>query len=312
VLDDKYGPPVSAGDDSWSALAVEMCGQRQLETLLPAFASVQLDVVLLKASAFWGWLYRPGERAACDLDLLVRLGDRPRADIALETLGYTRTKNSKRSATERDFYQWIYVRRTRGMSLPVEMHTCLTHPSRYRYDLDQMFARAERISFAHTPALRLCAEDTLLHLAVHRTVHGFGFDEDLRNVVDTDRLIRAAEVDWPALADRARDWGCATTLWLLLSSARDAFRSPVPAETIHLLQPGRARATYIKVTLRRHHAAWVFRWPRMPCWARRLLIAPVALDRCDRLLASAARFAWMRIRDFWEVAMRRARATFAG
>jgi hypothetical protein len=82
----------------------------------------------------------------------------------------------------------------------------------------------------------LSPEDTLLHLAIHRTRSALR----LRWVVDIAELLRrqGAELDWPTYLERARLAGARTASWVVLGLAHDLLGGPLPTSVMDDLQVG--------------------------------------------------------------------------
>ncbi len=183
------------------------------------------------------------------------------------------------------------------------MHRCLTHPIRYDIDVPGLFDRAEPCTLGRAPALRLSPEDSLLHLEIYRSFHGCGFDTDGRNILDAHRLVSQREIDWNALLARAR--GCANTLWILLDSAQQRHAAAVPADFAGDLRPNGRLRRHLDRVRHRDQRAWIFRWPKLPTWPRRILLLPIILDRRSQQHRSIAFYARIRVRDAWESGARR-------
>ncbi|MCG8555200.1 MAG: nucleotidyltransferase family protein [Proteobacteria bacterium] len=284
----------------WTRVGVELLVGSQLAEVLCALSAQEVNALLLKGTAFWTSIYEPGERKVTDIDLLVHPDEQERSVAALQGLGYRIRPPPGRPATARQFYERTFLSGAAARPVPVEIHTNLIHPVRYRIDLEGLFARAQTSELSGQPVRRLCAEDSLLHLALHRTVHGHGLDADLRNIEDAHRLIRAFPIRWDVLSGRARSWGCCIALWLLLTSARQRFSSPVPEATLAGLSPRTLRRRYVRRVTASHEGVLQFRWPGLAPWRRRLLLFPIVLDSPRQHLASLLHFARLRALDVLE------------
>ena len=283
-----------------AALVQQLLLTKQAEELLGAFAERSIPAILLKGTAFWTSIYQPGERPVSDIDILVREQDLDRAGAVFEDLNYDRHLTDNRPATMRSFYNHGYMPRNRHGRTAVELHRCLTHPIRYDIDVPGLFDRAEPCTLGRAPALRLSPEDSLLHLAIHRSVHSGGFDEDPRNHEDAHRIIAQRDVDWDALISRAARWGCATVTWIMFDSIAHRHGTPVPPEVLHRLLPGRPRQQYLHRMFRRANGAWALRRQDLPGWQRRLAVFPLQLDRPDQFARSAWFYGRTRLQDLLE------------
>jgi len=285
---------------SRAALAQQLLVTRQLSDLLPALEQRNIRSVLLKGTAFWTCLYEPGERPVSDIDLLVHPRDFEQAKAALIDLGYERYEAENRPATTRAYYNHGF-RPARGQpGTVVELHRCLTHPIRYDIDMDGLVDRAEPCVAGRTRAWRLSPEDALLHLAIHRSMHFGGFDEDPRNHEDAHRIVSQRHIDWDSLAARAGAWGCATVLWILLDSIARRHGTPVPADVLGRIQPSRVRIKYLGRALHRFNGAWTLRRQDLPGWQRRFAVFPLQLDRPGQFARSAWFYGTTRLRDLLE------------
>jgi len=285
---------------SRAALAQQLLVTKQLSELLPALEQRNIKSVLLKGTAFWTCIYEPGERPVSDIDILIRTTDTDLADEALRSLGYSGERNPLRPASEREYNNRHYYPHPKEHGLMLELHRRILHRQRYDIDTEGLFSRAIPCRIGSASALQLSVEDNLLHLAMHRTVHGDGFTPDCRNIEDAHRIIARMPVDWMALVDRAHAWGCATALWILLDSVRSRNDSAVPHGVLASLEPSIARRRYMDLVLESDHGMRLFRWPAMATWPRRLLLLPLILDHPRQHSRFVAYYAWLRVRDAWE------------
>ncbi|OGR13577.1 MAG: hypothetical protein A2341_09440 [Deltaproteobacteria bacterium RIFOXYB12_FULL_58_9] len=281
-----------------------MVATRLLEGLLPLFDSHRIKAILLKGAAFWTSIYSPTERVVSDIDVLISPSDKSLSEKCILGLGFERVLIPGRPATERELYESCYVD-SKGSFLPLELHTSLAHPVRYHFDTGRLFERAEPCQLGTARAWRLCPEDSLLHLAIHRTIHNFGFNDDLRNIEDAHRIIDKRCINWSDLLGRAQQWGCKNALWVLLDSAVRKHGAGVPARVLADLEMDSTRRRLFSRVMKLEQGAWVFRWQKMTSWKRRLLLFPIVLDRPPQHCASAFCFAGVRMRDWWESTARR-------
>lgn len=87
-------PPVADAlrQDAGRAAAFELAGRAQLRQVCGACTRAQVDALLLKGAALAYDIYDDASwRARCDVDLLIRAGDRQRAIDSLLALGYAMT-----------------------------------------------------------------------------------------------------------------------------------------------------------------------------------------------------------------------------
>jgi hypothetical protein len=181
-----------------------------------------------------------GLRPMADIDLLVRPADLPAVRRTLEAAGF-RCPGGALEAEEA-FRGYLHFVRD---ACVIDLHWELAHYSRFegvvRMDPGGLWQRAQPLIVGQARGLTLCPEDLLLHLALHLTL-GSTFGR-LVWFTDIDAVLRhrAAHLDWDRLlveASRARLRG---VLAYTLAVAHAALGSPVPAEALGRLRPGRLR-----------------------------------------------------------------------
>lgn len=280
-------------------IARELLISHQVEELLGAFARAEITAILLKGTAFWGWLYGVGDRFVSDVDILVRERHMVAASDLLLTLGYRRKPIERRPHTADVHYNAAFCPQPGMNQVLVEIHRHLTHPARHSIDEDGLFVRAVAGAFGAVPCWRLSVEDSLLHLAIHRSTHGYGFEPDPRNVEDGRRIIAIGTVDWTVLEARAREWGCTVVLWLLLSEVERGGSEIVPRELISRIRPGWLRRRGLGSILTQHNGLNMFRWTRLPGLLRaRALVYPLTQDDWWGCLKGIASYGNQRLRDY--------------
>jgi len=290
----------SSDPERIAALAQQILVTRQLEELLHAFNKAGIDTILLKGTAFWNWLYEPGERPVSDIDMLVRQRDYKRAQSILSSSGYVRIRDDSRPVTARELYEAGFMPVGKMGQAYVELHTCISHPVRYDFDIEDMFQSSQELNIGQARAFRLSPEYNLVHLAIHRTIHGFGFDTDLRNIEDADLIVKNGKPDWDRLLNIADGMGCKRALWILLDSAQKRHDTYVQSWFMEAIEPDMLISRYISCVMRPEQGVWVFKWQEMADWKRRLVVFPLALDRPGQFLRSLIYYTDLRVRDLLE------------
>ena len=188
----------------------------------------------------------PACRPMGDLDLWIDLDAMPRAQAALEGLGYVqRLKAERPVALQAQREGEIQLMgRTPGSGL-VELHWGVfagewLHRAAAVDDVG-IRGRAVSVTIAGRPALMLAPEDAIVQLAAHLAVSHQMAAPGLRGLLDVALLARSQPVDWQAVAERARGWRVAAATWLVLDLADTLFGLPEAAAAIAGLRPRRMR-----------------------------------------------------------------------
>ncbi len=214
--------------------------RRWLARLEAQLIEKDLQIVLLKGAAFSGTVY-PDEvpRGAADIDFLVRRDDFHPVCRMLAHDAVRQSEWSKRRVSFSLDYERGFVF---GETVPfiVEVHRGLTIPLVFSIDASGLWKNSvPHPHFASGRVRMLSTEDNILHLAVHGYRH---LDVMNHTLVDCHELICGGDPDWPLLRRRAQDWKAKGALYLLLKTANDTLETPVPAEVLAALKPGRGAA----------------------------------------------------------------------
>ena len=200
----------------------------ELQRIVRALEAAGVAAVTLKGPALAQWLYGDATRRRfADLDVLVAPGDRDRAYIALQSLGYELP-----SGMPRDVARTIYGALGAwplcgGGSFPLDLHWRLAH-ARFPapVTVQQVIADSSSLEIGgrmvRVPSPTHAALLTLLHAAKHLWC-------TLELVAAIAALTRRSDVDWAQvrrLAEDAHAWnGCAAGL----SLAADLLGADIPA-----------------------------------------------------------------------------------
>ncbi|MFH1811247.1 MAG: nucleotidyltransferase family protein, partial [Pseudomonadota bacterium] len=224
-------------DARLSIRAVNMLRAAELERVRALVEGRGHGLLFLKGLAFVDTLYAdPGDRAMCDVDLLVRPGERAAVAEVMYGLGYERPRgivSRQRPVTVETDYEWG-LRSPPPLSTSVELHTGFCQPTRFEVDLEGVWQRARRHRAAGREIPTLCAEDQVLYLALHLGKHAFiadgRCDEDLK------RVIAQWRPDWTVVVERAGQWRIRTNLYIALMRARSV-GAEVPQGVLDELRP---------------------------------------------------------------------------
>lgn len=206
-----------------------------LERLIAALAGRGVPCLLLKGAALGRTVYdSPAERPVSDLDLLVPRPGLVAAQRCLADLGYRRQGPSADGWLGRWLYRYkaelIAVGRSpENQGLLVEAHWTLVELPYYieRIDIAEAWRNTQPVAglaHAQVPAPALLLIHACAHLALHHS-------RDLRLIwlVDLDRLVRRAPLDWPTVIGLADAWGLGLAVSACLAAAGRWLGTPVPA-----------------------------------------------------------------------------------
>lgn len=185
-------------------------------------------------------------RPCADLDVLVRPADLPAARDALRSVRFAQRAVPTYKAIVHQFHDPAWGRGAGQEHVRVELHWALWADSERRLGTDGLWARAVDGSLLGNPIRMLSPEDTLLHLAIHRTRSALR----LRWVVDVAQLLQrhGATMDWDAYLERAAAAGARTSSWVILTLACDLFGATVPERVLATLAVGQPKRAILERT----------------------------------------------------------------
>ncbi len=220
--------------------------QHELEAVLQALAEQHIVPILFKGAALTQTVYPDRVcRPMGDLDLWLTAEEMPRAQAALESLGYVqRTKSTRPLDLMRQHsgeIQMVSQQKGRGL---VELHwgTFAGVWLRRVACVDEKGIRERAVPLTSSwPALTLAPEDSLIQLAIHFAVNHQLATPWLRALVDVALLARAQPVDWDVVVERARVWRVSTAVWLVLKLAVELTGLKEAASAVARLSPSPLR-----------------------------------------------------------------------
>ncbi len=199
----------------------------ELVRTLDAFAALQIDALPVKGVVLSETLYGSlALRPSSDLDVLVRPADLVRAREVLQGLGFRQAAKPKFEERFHAFHDPPYFRRVGALEVCLELHHGLWDAAFFVPDFAPIWARRVAACIHGREGLILAPEDTLLHLAIHRSRSALR----LRFVADIARLLQyhQATLDWAYLLERAHHLGALTTLAISLDLAHSLLQAPLP------------------------------------------------------------------------------------
>lgn len=198
-----------------------------LATLLMLFEAQGIDSIPFKGPALASSSYGDlSLRQFHDLDILICKQDILKAKYLLTSRGY----QIELTGPMQDYFlkhrYHYHFTRDDGL-VHIELHWAFTRKYwPFKFDFDQLWERAERVSLAGTQVRGFSPEDSLLVLCAHGAKH---FWPRLLWICDIAELIRAhLDMDWDYLIEQARKLGSKRILFLGLYLANDLLGAVLP------------------------------------------------------------------------------------
>lgn len=198
------------------------------------------------------------ERTLDDADLLVAESDFRRAVSVLERAGWAVPPEPERTRWLRSSFQ-MPLRSPGPVGVLLEIHWSIGQDRRYRVDSRSLFRRAQPLQVAGRKILRLDDHDAAAHLLVHHLQHYF--DRRLKWTVDLRSLARGPSFEWPAVAERLREWDATVAGGFALLHVRKLLPEAAPDAALQALPVGVLRRG-LSLPLRSRHPLDFFRGTR--------------------------------------------------
>lgn len=221
--------------------------RNELLQVLGALQHAQIEAIPVKgvvlASTIYGNL---ALRPAADLDVLVRPHDLPAARAALAQLGYAHRAEPLFAELHHPYHDPQYFRQAGSHTICLELHWALWAERFFHLDTAQLWQRAGTSALGGTPIRTLSPEDTLLHLAIHRSRSALR----LRFLCDSAELLRlhGAALDWEYLIAQASRSGARTALYYTLALPAELLGAPLPSGILARLGVGRLKRRVLDKT----------------------------------------------------------------
>lgn len=218
-----------------------------LERILRSLIDAGIEAIPIKGIVLAETLYDDlALRPAADVDILVRPADLPTARAILGGLGYVQNADPPFTDLVHEFHDSPYYLGTGPDQVCLELHRGLWATRFYRLGVEGLWERSVPAVVAGVDVRVLSPEDTLLHLAIHRSRSPLR----LRWVCDVAELVRrhGETLDWEGLLVRARAAGAETSLYVILGLAGNLLGAPSPPAVLARLRPGAVKRAVLERT----------------------------------------------------------------
>lgn len=200
---------------------------RELAQIVRACNDAGVPVILLKGAHLAEDVYgNIALRPMVDVDLLVKQADLMQAHDILIGQGYAIAEKGDASCSVARHMPPF----TKAGFPRIEIHSAIAGPPFFgRFDSDELWKRARKVSLQGAEAQVLCPEDLLLHLCLHTCI-SHGLDNGIMALLDISRVIShyATELDWKQLLERSRAWGADKCVCLVLQLAEKFLGISIP------------------------------------------------------------------------------------
>jgi hypothetical protein len=205
-------------------------------------AAIPVKGVVLGETVYGNLALRP----AADLDVLVRPHDLPAARATLRALGYGQRAEPLFAELHHPYHDPQYFHPAAGGEICLELHWALWAARFFHLSADALWERASASRLRGAEVRLLSPEDTLLHLAIHRSRSALR----LRFLCDVAELLRlhAGVLDWDYLVGQATAAGARTALFFALALPVDLLGAPLPAEVLPRLRVSRFKRRLLENT----------------------------------------------------------------
>lgn len=219
----------------------------QLVQVVAAFKRAGVAALPVKGVTLAETLYGSlALRPLGDLDVLVRPSDLPAARAALSALGFFQAAEPGYENAHHPYHDPPYYVKAQSGMICLELHWGLWANHFFQLETDDLWRRAVVARIHGADLSILSPEDTLLHLAIHRSRSALR----LRFVCDVAELLRchAATLDWEYLLAQTQAAGARTTMWYTLALAHELLDAPLPEGVLARLHVSRLKRRALEHT----------------------------------------------------------------
>jgi hypothetical protein len=202
----------------------------RLRKLADCLERAGVRFLILKGPVLLALLYRDlSERPMHDLDVLVRREDLQRTLEVLEEAGYQAPGGGERRFWERSYHH-IVARLDGSLPLDVEVHWDLELRERYPIPLERVWAESMPFASGGCELRAMSLLDQFVFGAIHLARH---FHQPrLIWLIDLRSMARRWELDWGAVAERARLYRARTPLWFMAAYEERVFGASALPERV--------------------------------------------------------------------------------
>lgn len=242
-----------AQDFANNAIYYEFVYPQQLKQIAAAYDEAGITLLLLKGYVLGKSIYnQPALRPYGDFDLLVHPDQLDEAEEQLVKLGYYADESQHPRAWYRQHHHHLapYIH---AEWMPVEVHWDLSYnlyKTAVQVDLEAVWAQSEPFMLEDVAARTLCAEHQLIYLCIH-AVNIHLFSMGLKPLCDVGELLtqQADQLDWQAVVQTSRAWGCARHVSLMLRLVGNIFELPLPTWALEQLGQGGIDPDFVDYSL---------------------------------------------------------------
>ena len=215
---------------SLEALPANLSYYEELKTLLKAFGSEGIGIVVIKGAALGPAAYANSTlRLFSDIDILVERRNMAGADRVMRESGYMLSEEYRPvEYFDRYHFHHIYIRKTTYLDHVIEVHWDLFTPTLVRdVDLNSIWENRIAIRMDDMDMYTLDWTDHFLYLCGVHCAH-----DSFRNVVHLCDLIRVARKigadSWGEVERKARSWGVEKAVTCCALLLKDIFGVALP------------------------------------------------------------------------------------
>jgi hypothetical protein len=219
----------------------------ELEALIARFEQAQIPVIPVKGvvlgqMAYGDWSLRP----CADIDILVHNEQLDAARNLLQQRGYYHREQLLFAEAHHPYHDPQYFLDTDLFSICLELHWALWAKRYFNLGNDQLWLRSQNSTIGQQACRILSPEDTLLHLAIHRSRSALR----LRFVCDCAELLGrySDQLDWDYIVQQAQQAGARTALFYALSLPQQLLGTSVPQPVLARLHVSRAKQRLLEHT----------------------------------------------------------------